>query len=79
MEGSSVGHYAGFLDDQRSSVERGREAQHSVDLRNRITGQDPRLKISRDALVSKLLDTARRLDRELAQLRQDLDRLRTFD
>jgi len=58
---------------------RQREAQHSVDLRNKVTGQDPRLKISRDALLSKLLDTARRLDRELAQLRQDLDRLRSFD
>jgi hypothetical protein len=58
---------------------RQREAQHSVDLRNKLIGQDPRLKITRDALVSKLLDTARRLDRELAQLRQDLDRLRSFD
>lgn len=63
---------------QNAELQR-REAQHSVDLRNKLTGQDPRLKITRDALVSKLLDTARRLDRELAQLRQDLDRLRAFD
>jgi len=32
-----------------------------------------------DALMEKIAAAVRRIDQELSQLRQDLDRLRTFD
>lgn len=41
--------------------------------------EDDRLVTSRKALVEKITDAVRRIDRELAVVRQDLDRLRSFD
>lgn len=82
---ASISSYAAELDVIQSAARHRLENEALNTLHARVSPkigapqQDPRLKITRDALLSKILDTTRRLDRELAQLRQDLDRLRSFD